>query len=116
MEESEIILEALLRLYLQGSQTPLHFFPEASLTYARALQEKGSPGEGALLEARNAWTGNPYVRGESEDDYYRLCFDKRDPLDEEFRELALKIYTPLLRAREEANPGSIAALTSGEMQ
>ena len=37
-----------------------------------------------------------YAKGESRDPYYELCFRLRDPLDDEFKEMAVEIFEPLL--------------------
>ncbi len=96
------ILEKLLSLYREGLRRPLPFFPETSWAYA-AKRIKGAPraqeGEEASLEgARTAWEGSPYRRGEGGEESYRLVFGDGDPLDGEFRKLALAVYGPLLEA------------------
>ncbi len=52
--------------------------------------------ERVLKDARNKWIGSDFVSGESQDPYYKLCFGKTDPIDEEFRKTAEKIFSPLL--------------------
>jgi len=102
VDSSWELLERLGKIYLKGLEKPLPFFPETSLAYAKAHLGKKLPVALALENARARWTGNPYQphSGESEDDYFQLCFGKVDPFDEEFRALALEIFGPLLAATE----------------
>jgi len=96
------IVEKLLFLYREGLRRPLHFFPETSLAYA-TQRIKGAPQaqegeESSLQAARTAWEGSPYRSGEGCEESYRLVFGDGDPLDGEFRKLALSVYGPLLEA------------------
>ncbi len=102
VDSSRELLERLGKIYLQGLEKPLPFFPETSLAYAKAHLGKKLPVALALENARARWTGNPYQphSGESEDDYFQLCFGKVDPLDDHFRTLAIEIFGPLLTAME----------------
>jgi exodeoxyribonuclease V gamma subunit len=95
-------LEGLGKIYLQGLEKPLPFFPDTSLAYAKALLLEERPETYALEKARGKWTGNPYQphSGESEDDYFQLCFGQMHPLDDDFRALAIEIFGPLLSAGE----------------
>jgi len=91
------VLEQLLIIYWKGLSIPLKFFPESSLKFAEQLLVKGKREPEALLAARRIWEESEYVRGESKDDYYRRCFGEQDPLDEEFEQLSLMVYEPLLK-------------------
>lgn len=84
----------LLTFYRQGLREPLHFFPETSLAWCEAAEEKR---EG---RARTVWQGGYQQRGESDDSAYRLALRGREALDPRFRELAAAVYRPLLAARE----------------
>jgi len=95
VEGSEKILERLLDTYWKGLTRPLHFFPESSWAYVDNLG-KGKGEEKALENARAKWIGSDYNRGEGEDCYYQLCFSKTDPLDKEFRTLAVEVLNPIL--------------------
>ena len=50
----------------------------------------------ALNSGKNKWTGGDFVRGESEDLYFELCFGKTDPLDQAFQQISIEVFTPLL--------------------
>ena len=93
-------LEVLGKCYLQGLEKPLVFFPDTSLAYAKARLMQKKKESDALEKASDRWIGNPYRphSGESEDDYFQLCFGGVNPFDETFRTLALDIYGPLLSA------------------
>jgi exodeoxyribonuclease V gamma subunit len=90
------ILNDLLELFWKGMSEPLHFFPESSFEYARRLLLKHHSKPEALNGAKNKWTGNDFVRGESQDPYLERCFDKTDPLDHEFEKISEQIFAPLL--------------------
>lgn len=99
LTDSLPILETLLRLYRQGLDIPLHFFPKSSFEYADNLLRKLKPESIALLRAKQKWVGSEFAKsagGESQDPYYDLCFRQFIPLDEQFQEIALQIFEPLL--------------------
>ena len=51
--------------------------------------------EEALRIARNTWIGSDFKRGESKDPYHQLCFERTDPMDEAFQDLASEVLGPL---------------------
>lgn len=89
------VLNDLLKLYWEGLMKPLHFFPASSYTYADIILRKNKPKADALKAASNKWLGSDFSRGESEDPYYRQCFERIDPIDERFEHLAVEVFTPL---------------------
>lgn len=101
VDNSTDLLARLIHFYSGGLVTPLKLFPESSLAYAESIMRNKSNDQ-----ARNAaalkWSGTDKFRGESEDLYYRLCFKQVDPLDNEFREIAIDIFKPLLENCERA--------------
>jgi exodeoxyribonuclease V gamma subunit len=99
------VLQQLLTLYWKGLSVPLKFFPDASWTYAEQRLENGKTITEALRMARPLWTGSDYRRGESKDRYYRRCFGEQDPLDEEFEQLSVLVYEPLMKHRTSALHG-----------
>jgi len=101
VQDSEEILGSLLEKYWEGLIKPLHFFSESSREYAQALLSKGKPREDALNSARNIWTGNDYIHGESVDPYYELFFRNSDPLDLEFQDIAEEVFGALMDHQEE---------------
>lgn len=97
VKDTEACLHTLLAIYWRGMSKPLHFFPESSLAYAEQTA-KGTDPEKAIRAARGKWDAFEYA--EKENSYYDLCFRKIDPLDAEFRELAMAVYEPMLRHEE----------------
>jgi exodeoxyribonuclease V gamma subunit len=95
VEGSEELLKTLLVIYRQGLIKPLHFFPRSSFAYAEAMEKHGDEGK-ALAAARRTWDSD-FGMSERDDPYFCLCFSKVDPLDEEFRELAVEVFGPVLR-------------------
>lgn len=96
--ESENLLKILLETFWRGLLKPLHFFPESSWAYAESVV-RGKDPDKAMAAARNKWEKREFDfgRGESQDLYFHLCFKNTDPLDEEFRNLAMVIFEPILR-------------------
>ena len=97
----ERILESILLKYWEGLCRPLHFFPEASLAFAKAVTNDGKSGENALRTARKVWDASFYP--ERADRYYELCFRDSTPLDGEFERLSQELCGPLLECQEERN-------------
>ena len=95
VEGSEELLKTLLTIYRRGLIKPLHFFPRSSFAYAEAMEKSEEEGK-ALAAARRTWKSD-FGLSERDDPYFCLCFGKVDPLDEEFRELAMEILGPILR-------------------
>ena len=93
---SEALLTHLLELYWRGVRKPVPFFPHTSWVYAEALWKKKKRAE-ALKISRGVWEGSDFNRGEDEDPYYQVCFEHRDPLDEEFEFLAENVFLPVLQ-------------------
>jgi hypothetical protein len=63
--------------------------------------EKHGDEERALAAAHRAWESD-FGAAEGDDPYFHLCFGKLDPLDEEFRDLAMVILGPILRCEVKA--------------
>jgi exodeoxyribonuclease V gamma subunit len=95
-ENSRRILEELLHFYWQGLHAPLPLFEQSSWEYAQARLQKKVDEDKALQRALRTWQGGEYASGEGDDEYYRLCFKHPDSLDAEFRQIALKIFGPLM--------------------
>lgn len=100
VSQSEDILQMILTSYFwPGMTQPLYFFPESSLTFAQALNN-GKTEKEACYRAFEKWRGNEFIRGEADNEYYRLCFghtEEGTPLeDDRFKELAQLFFKPLL--------------------
>jgi exodeoxyribonuclease V gamma subunit len=101
VEDSEKHLKQLIRIYWDGLSRPVHFFPESSWTYAQLLVGKKKTEEEAMRGAHKSWLGDDYHRGERDDSYYHFCFEGTQPLDSEFRTLAMEILWPLMASQQE---------------
>jgi len=98
--ESKALLEDLLGLLWWGLEEPIHFYPDTSYEYAEHKLNKSGSDQAALAKAGLKWRGSDspkkFTKVESDDPYYDLCFRRMDPLDEEFKKIALKVFTPLI--------------------
>ena len=97
---AEKILSDLLQIYWNGLMRTIHFFPESAWEYAHDLLEKGKKDVDATRKARHNYYGDEYHWSECEDAYYELCFGDTDPIDSEFKDLAIEIFKPLIRHEE----------------
>ena len=88
-----------LRARWQGLAAPLPVFPETSLAFAEAIAKAPDDGDAvrevAREKARIAWFGDQCRRGEVLDPYRALVYEERDPLTDEFEELATMLLVPL---------------------
>ena len=99
-EISKDHLRRLLGFYWRGLREPLRFFPKSSLVFA----EKRADPKGALQAARKKWEKPPSRYDgdfgeppESAETYFDLVFrNVADPLDDDFQQLALAVFKPLL--------------------
>jgi exonuclease V gamma subunit len=99
-QDALAIMAKLLEIYWRGLSRALPFFPESALIYASAeLAPAKSARTSPLEKARLAWRGSKWNAGQAEkgDIYFAFCFPDRDPLNEEFMELALEVFGPMLR-------------------
>ena len=90
----------LLAKYEEGMQKPLPLFPLSSWKYGQEVFGNGKSRAEGLQAAARIWYGGEEQPGEGDHPYYRLCFRGRDPLDEEFEDLAAMVLQPLFAARE----------------
>jgi exonuclease V gamma subunit len=88
------LLESLVEVYWRGQERPLRFFPRSS--FASVEGRSGSPKDRALKQWESSEFDN-FGQGESEDPYMNLCFrNDPDPLGEEFLELSLEVFEPMV--------------------
>ena len=99
-KKSNEILLNLLDIYRQGLFKPLRFFPETSWAYSHSLLVQKRTKADSLGKAREKWEGSEYQRGECEDPYFKLCFEKVNPLDAEFERIAQAIFAPMVKHEE----------------
>jgi exodeoxyribonuclease V gamma subunit len=97
---SEEALRVLVGHYWRGLSKPLHFFPEASLSYFRKIYRGGHPPGAVLEEVEAAWASNPFGPAEGDDPYYKLCFRSGAPFDSEFPQISEEVFRPLLDAEK----------------
>lgn len=95
VKDSRDLLEGLVSLYREGFNRPIPFFPESSWEFAT---RSDGDAEYALRKARSRFIGSEYRRGESEDSWFRTCFRRTVPLDDEFMTVSRRILSPLIRA------------------
>jgi exodeoxyribonuclease V gamma subunit len=100
VREAHEEIAKLLEIYWRGLNRVLPFFPESALKYADAvLYPSKSANSSPLTKAQYAWNGSKWedAPAEKNDIYYAFCFADRDPFNEEFMQLALEVYEPMLR-------------------
>jgi exodeoxyribonuclease V gamma subunit len=95
VEDSSVILSELLALYWQGLREPLRFFPRSSHAFAKeTIEPEGKRDRRTLAEVE--W------KDERMNTYIGLAFrNVSEPLDQDWEELALKVFGPILKARTE---------------
>ena len=100
IKNAKFRIAQLLEIYWRGLSRALPFFPESSLKYAEAqLAPSKNSRSSPSKKARQVWNGSRWTEGaEKSDRYYAFCFPDRDPLNEEFTELALEVFGPMLRS------------------
>lgn len=81
IEQNEALLklQELISLYIKGQEKPLAFLPEASFSFANNEHEK------KIEKAVSKILGSEYVKGDLEDIYTSMCFDKDIVKSEEFQ-------------------------------
>ncbi len=90
------ILSDLTELFFKGLEKPLHFFPLSSYTYAESIVRKAMPLGKAFNNALKAWKSTEFMKKESKELHYDFCFSCVNPLNAEFKEVALKVFLPIL--------------------
>ncbi len=99
--EAAGLLTKLTEVYRRGLLEPLPLFPRTSFEFARERLIKGE--QSALYLARRLFSSGPFNRdAEDANPWVELCFRGRDPLGDpadDFRDLAMLVYAPLLEAR-----------------
>jgi exodeoxyribonuclease V gamma subunit len=93
LDNAPELLADLVGLYRDGFCRPLHFFPQSSWLY---LTE-------GISKAEDRWHGTDHspAPAESSDPSLALCFAGQNALDDEFAQLAERIYGPLRDAAVE---------------
>jgi len=95
VENSAFLLEGLLGLYWQGLREPLRFFPRTSYALVKAAIEPDNKGDPQAAITKE-W------REEGSDAYIDHAFrNVPEPLDTEWRDLAFKVFEPLIKASTE---------------
>jgi exodeoxyribonuclease V gamma subunit len=95
VENSGVVLKELLALYWRGLREPLRFFPRSSHAFAKSTIESDARRD-PQTQASAEW------KEEQSDPYIDLAFrNASEPLDNEWQELALKVFEPLIKTRTE---------------
>ena len=108
-EDARELLGRWLDAWWHGLATPLHFFPETSFAFAKAIASVPDDGdaipastlEAAREKAYVAWLGNPRQPGPAEgSELHRvLAHDADDPLSGDFEALSASLLVPLARSQ-----------------
>jgi exodeoxyribonuclease V gamma subunit len=114
-EAAKVLLD-LSRLYADGLNAPMPFFPKSGLVFARTMiSGKGSEEERRIIafaRAEEEYLGSDFAPGEGDDPYCRQLFGEALPVSPgyalyregkspSFAELATRIFTPMLMQMEE---------------
>ncbi len=92
--DAEERLADLLRCYWEGLRRPLPLFPRASYAWAEK-QAEGAPEQTMLNAALNQWQSSAFrPHGEDQDPCFALITRGREPLDQAFRDTAIRIFGP----------------------
>jgi len=110
LDNAKAILSDLLKLFKEGLLRPLPFFPQSSFAYCETVIRQNKKSDDALRKANQMWFGgNPWGSGsrifaEVADPYFNRCFGRKaEPLNEEFVELAIRVWKPIFDSVEEAS-------------
>jgi exodeoxyribonuclease V gamma subunit len=96
VNNSITILNDLLLLYQSGLSMPIHFFPKSAYAFVKALYS-GKSETKSLVDAQNTW-----ISTESENLYHIRYFQSSDPLDQSFKEVAKKVFVPIMKHIEKS--------------
>ena len=97
IENPKEILKKLIKKYINGINSPLHFFPETSFKYIQAIKN-GKNNEAAIITAKKSWlTSKHFANSENQNPYYKTYFlnDNNMPFDKTFEKNAKDILTNL---------------------
>ena len=104
VQEPRQLLEQLFALFLRGRLAPLPFMSETSYQYALYACQ-GQP-DRAVKEANVAWQGRYGSSGEGDDPYLVFRYQSgEEPLDQQFREMAIRVFSPVLAHMMEDDNG-----------
>ena len=91
-------LRTLCDLFLEGLTRPLPFFPATSMAFVETeLSGKGAPFKKAREKWDPFWYKNEKREREKDDVFIKRCFDKDDPLDDYFAEIARLVFKTMLQ-------------------
>lgn len=108
-EKASFYLEQLTDIFIHGQTEPVYFFCETGWQFFKALKKAQLDiSESSLVKVMNhstvrtCWNGSPYMPGEKEDRYTRLCIETKDPFesvqtlqDSGFVQIVQTVYQPL---------------------
>lgn len=96
IEDPKPILSVLSKMYWEGLQQCIYFFPETSFAYGREVCEKGNAPESGLKKAAREWDRSyGSYPGEVGDPYNKLLMGPKNPLEhEKFQHMAVQFWSP----------------------
>jgi exodeoxyribonuclease V gamma subunit len=97
--DAELVIQQLCDLYMKGLQKPIHFFPETSWAFIQALKLKNKPLDESLQAASKVWMGNDFSKmtPEREKPGNINFFKELVPFDDQFIEMAITVFDPIIR-------------------
>lgn len=100
--DAQLLLEGLIKYYIQGQARPLKLFPRSSWEYAKNIIQKQKSAPDALYSACVVWSGdgNGWTDGEAQEVANKICFADTMPLDAEFETTALEVLGPVFSHME----------------
>jgi exodeoxyribonuclease V gamma subunit len=88
-------LADLLRCYWEGLQQPLPLFPRTSYAWAKKQAGGGASEDSTIKAALAQWETTEFrPGGEDQDPCFALVTRGREPLDQAFRETAVRVFGP----------------------
>ena len=97
-EDAQGLMASLMELYRQGLVRPLPFYPGTAWEYMQGLAKGGE--EKAMESAGRRWYGNRRHAGDWSKPYNRLLWPDGDCFNEEFGDLAERVFSPLIEHLE----------------
>jgi exodeoxyribonuclease V gamma subunit len=84
----EAVLDDLVRLFREGLEYALPYFPRAAFAALMAENDK-------IARARGEWRGSDFWGGEGDEPYFQLAFRGVDPVGDDFLRLVERILGPI---------------------
>lgn len=92
-------LNNLAEIYLKGLECPLPFFPDTSIAYVKEFKKTNSEYK-AISSAKITWLGEHSTFSDSLDIYFNYVFKNLEPLNNDFKNIAITVFDPLISMGE----------------